>query len=246
MASPLPSGGSSTPKRHSRNISINRAPGAPPAQETVTAEAANTPVPNTPVPNTPFSPERPVAEIAKAPRPAPAKDFSYLLRPEIYHPLSQLDLPPPFRTPIHQPAPSASLSTLLSHHNFRSAATASGLRLCTLPPPPPAELFSLIYTRLACLTLINHLPFAAEESKALQDIKSPFYKDEISKKNTLPWELRVLVVRLQGVGYGDERRGVGGYYELAREARAEIKEASDEEGRGDVERETKRAGSVCG
>ncbi|KAL2052460.1 hypothetical protein ABVK25_007332 [Lepraria finkii] len=128
MASPLPSGGSSTPKRHSRNISINRAPlarpatkgpldiddplapGAPPTQDTVTAEAANTPVPTTP-----FSPERPVADIAKAPQPVPAKDFSYLLRPEIYHPLSQLDLPPPFRTPIHQPAPSAPPSPLSSH-----------------------------------------------------------------------------------------------------------------------------------
>lgn len=39
-------------------------------------------------------------------------------------------------------------------------------------------------------------------------------------------------MRLQGVGYGDDRGGVGGYYELAREARAEIKEARDEEGRG--------------
>lgn len=45
----------------------------------------------------------------------------------------------------------------------------------------------------------------------------------------LPWELRVLAVRLQGVGYGDGRRGVGGYYDLAREARAEIKRAADPE-----------------
>ena len=79
------------------------------------------------------------------------------------------------------------------------------------------------------MTLINHLPFAAEESKALQDINSPFYRDEIAGKNLLPWELRVLAVRLQGVGYGDGRRGVGGYYDLAREARTEVKEAADPE-----------------
>lgn len=36
-------------------------------------------------------------------------------------------------------------------------------------------------------------------------------------------------MRLQGIGYGDARRGVGGYYDLAREARAEIKSAKDAE-----------------
>ena len=139
------------------------------------------------------------------------------------------DLPPPFRTPVHQPPPSTPLATLLSNHNFRSAATASALRLCTPPPPPTTEIFSLFYTRLACLTLINHLPFAAEESKALQDINSPFYRDETTKRNVLPWELRILVVRLQGIGYSDEKRSVGGYYELAREARAFIKTSTNAE-----------------
>ena len=68
---------------------------------------------------------------------------------------------------------------------------------------------------------------AAEESKALQDINSPFYRDEVTGKNVLPWELRVLAVRLQGVGYGDGRRSVGGYYDLAGEARGEVKKAAD-------------------
>ncbi len=61
----------------------------------------------------------------------------------------------------------------------------------------------------------------------LQDINSPFYQDETTGKNVLPWELRVLVVRLQGIGYGDARRGVSGYYDLAKQARAEIKNSSD-------------------
>ena len=34
-------------------------------------------------------------------------------------------------------------------------------------------------------------------------------------------------MRLQSVGYGDGRRGVGGYYDLAREARAEVKKAAN-------------------
>lgn len=198
---------------------------APETPGTFAIEAANIPIPTTP-----FSPERPFAQpAATATPPPPEKDFSYLLRPEIYHPLSDLvvDVPSHFRTPNRQPPPSTPIPTLLANHNFRSAATAAALRLCAPPAPPPDELFPLLYTRLACLTLINHLPFAAEESKALQDINSPFYRDEVTGENVLPWELRVLAVRLQGAGYGDGRRGVGGYYDLAKEARAEVKKTSD-------------------
>ncbi len=73
------------------------------------------------------------------------------------------------------------------------------------------------------MTLINHISFAAEESKALQDASSPFYIDDATGKNVLPWELRVLAIRLQAVGYGDVRRGISGYYDLAKDARAEVK-----------------------
>ena len=36
-------------------------------------------------------------------------------------------------------------------------------------------------------------------------------------------------MRLQGLGYGDGRRGLGGYYDLAKEARAEVKKVADPE-----------------
>ena len=36
-------------------------------------------------------------------------------------------------------------------------------------------------------------------------------------------------MRLQGFGYGDGRKAIGGYYDLAREARAEVKNATDAE-----------------
>ena len=139
------------------------------------------------------------------------------------------DLPSPFRSSKHQSYPSNTLSGLLAENKFRTAAVASAQRLTSSPAPPPSEIFSLIYTRLACLVLLNHLAFAAEESKALQDVNSPFYKDEVSGESFLCWELRVLAVRLQGIGYGDARRGVGVYYDLAREARAEAKKAVDVE-----------------
>lgn len=43
----------------------------------------------------------------------------------------------------------------------------------------------------------------------------------------LPWPLRVLDVRLRALGYGDQRRAVMSYYDLAREARAALAAAGE-------------------
>jgi len=59
---------------------------------------------------------------------------------------------------------------------------------------------------------------AAQEVKALEDLNSSYYRDD-EGRHLVSWELRVLAVRLQGMGFNDARRGVMGYYELAREAR---------------------------
>lgn len=76
-----------------------------------------------------------------------------------------------------------------------------------------------MYARLASLTLCNQTALAAQEVKALEDLNSAYYRDENDGKHLVPWELRVLAVRLQGMGFNDARRGVVGYYDLAREAR---------------------------
>jgi tetratricopeptide (TPR) repeat protein len=69
------------------------------------------------------------------------------------------------------------------------------------------------------LTLCNQTALAAQEVKALEDLNSSYYRDDVSGSHLVPWELRVLAVRLQGMGFNDARRGVMGYYDLAREAR---------------------------
>ena len=56
----------------------------------------------------------------------------------------------------------------------------------------------------------------------LEDLNSSYYRDDATSAHLVPWELRVLAVRLQGMGYADARRGVMGYYDLAREARATL------------------------
>lgn len=74
-------------------------------------------------------------------------------------------------------------------------------------------------------------------SPSLEDLSSTFYYvDQASatsdveneEKHTnyprhiVPWPLRVLAVRLQSIGFGDSRRGIGGLYEIGLEARREI------------------------
>ncbi|KAI0850560.1 hypothetical protein F5Y00DRAFT_232662 [Daldinia vernicosa] len=183
-----------------------------------------------------FSP----ASRSPAPSIAPvtSKDFSFLLRPEIYHQLSPLSIPAPFRHPSRQPAPETPIPELLNNGHFRAAAIAAVQALTSSPvsavaaaahppvnPTDHARIFELLYTRLACLCLIDATSFAAQESKALEDLNSAFYLDPLSGAHLVPWELRILGVRLQAIGFGDPRRAVMSYYELAREARMQIAKA---------------------
>ena len=52
-------------------------------------------------------------------------------------------------------------------------------------------------------------------------------------------------MRLQGVGYGDGRRGIGGYYDLAREARAEVKKAGGDSEEMETWRERLKQLGLC-
>ncbi|KAK3378856.1 hypothetical protein B0T24DRAFT_610170 [Lasiosphaeria ovina] len=163
------------------------------------------------------------------PRP---KDFSYLLRPEIYHPLTPLNVPPSFRNSSKQPSPDTSIPDLLARGQYRAAAISATQALTGaggLAPPDPSDhvlIFELLYTRFACLTLIDATPIAAQEVKTLEDLNSSFYVDEATGLHLVPWELRVLNVRLQAMGFGDPRRAVMSYYELAREARDRLAQAT--------------------
>lgn len=164
---------------------------------------------------------------------APPKDFAYLLKPEIYHPLNTQAIPAPFRTSPKQPPPDTPIPDLIAQGHFRAAAvaaanalTGTGVAGAAPDPADHARIFDLLYTRLSCLTLIDATQTAAQEARALEDINNgAAYVDEISGAHLAPWDLRVLVVRLQALGFGDPRRAVMSYYDLAREARARAGEA---------------------
>jgi tetratricopeptide (TPR) repeat protein len=185
------------------------------------------------------------------------KDLSFLLRHNIFHPLSHVDIPPPLRSEFLVLNPGEPLSSslgllekLLSEGRFLVAAQfASSILTSSLISPTDIRLiFSLFYTRLACLELCGNTVLAAQESKALEDLNSTFYyidssfdDSEVGKqhekpyphlpRHIVPWPLRILAVRLQSIGFGDSRRSIGGLYEIGLEARREImkKESSEAE-----------------
>ena len=209
------------------------------------------------------SPSHSPAPIARRPAPPRPRDFSFLLRPEIYHPLPPHNIPPAFRnSPHNQPSTETPIPELVAQGHFRAAAIAAAQTLSGIGGPSPAQaqpdptdherIFDLFYTRLACLTLIDATSLAAQEVKALGDLSSTFYYQTISSPtdnpsvladveqgqpkprphaqqtqvHIVPWDLRVLAVRLQALGFGDPRRSIMSYYELAREARARLAEVS--------------------
>ncbi|KAI5458703.1 hypothetical protein BGZ63DRAFT_362762 [Mariannaea sp. PMI_226] len=171
----------------------------------------------------------PISQVGEA----RAKDFSFLLRPEIYHPLNLLNVPVAFRNSAKQPNPEAPLEDLLTHGHFRAAAIAAVQELTgtgahgSIDPTDSKRIFKLLFTRLVCLTLIDATPLAAQEVKALEDLNDiRTYVDETTGEHLVPWELRVLNIRLQSLGFGDPRRAVMSYHDLAREARDNISKSS--------------------
>ncbi|MCJ1391315.1 hypothetical protein MMC18_004178 [Xylographa bjoerkii] len=234
MDQPIRSEGASTPQRHNRHVSYNRA--SLPRRITKGPLEADDPLAGPPTPppkadltvSSPslFSPTPSLASLSLDPPPA---DFSFLLHPELYHPLSNLNTPTPFRNSPHAPTPDTPLPTLLSHGHFRPAASLAASLLTTPPLPAlPTDIFPLLYVRLTCLVLIGALPLAAQEAQTLGDLSASLYRHPETGAHLVPWELRVLAVRLGGVN-GEGRREVAGYYELAREARAEVLKGSKEE-----------------
>lgn len=171
----------------------------------------------------------PVTQIGEA----NGKDFSFLLRPEIYHPLTPLNVPLAFRNSSKQPDPKGRPEDLLARGHFRAAAIAAVQELTGTGSGPGVDshdtgrIFELLYTRLACLTLIDATALAAQEVKALEDLNSVrVYVDDATGEHLVPWDLRVLNVRLQALGFGDPRRAVMSYHDLAREARERITRAA--------------------
>ncbi|KAL8726702.1 MAG: hypothetical protein Q9166_006570 [cf. Caloplaca sp. 2 TL-2023] len=225
------SGSGSTNKRHSRNISYSNRTSASTAQPSPPTATETALIPISPTSSStattsnPLSPPKPLAARPRSRSPLPTtpqRDLSFLLRPSNFYKVSQTDIPPPFRS---TPAGSdTTLSSLLRQGHYYHATLLAVSTLTSTPDLSPRQIFELLYARLACLTLMNETSLAGKESLILGDIHSPFYLSEETGECILPWELRVLAVRLQAFAVvGDVRRAVQGYYDLASYARGQIR-----------------------
>lgn len=160
----------------------------------------------------------------------PAKDFSFIQDPQAYHVLPASNLPPPFLNAPNTPTVSSPVETLLQSGHYRLAAIAAARRIVASTAPTDYDtLFHLVHVRLACLCLISEHALAAQESKVLGDLNSTFYRHPLTDAHLVPWDLRLLVVRLAALGYGEWRKGIMGYYELAKECRENIVKADAED-----------------
>ncbi|KAF2745132.1 hypothetical protein M011DRAFT_469842 [Sporormia fimetaria CBS 119925] len=156
----------------------------------------------------------------------PAKDFSFLQDPSAYHALSGANVPAPFRNAPNVPPVSSPLDVLLKTGHFRLAAIAAARNIVQAPPGTDYNtLLHFLHLRLVCLCLISEHALAAHESKVLGDLNSAFYRHPLTDAHLVPWDLRLLVVRLAALGYGEWRKGIMGYYELAQECRQTIAKA---------------------
>ncbi|PHH65361.1 hypothetical protein CDD82_1674 [Ophiocordyceps australis] len=191
-----------------------------------TIQTPASPGPSSPLRPSPSSRQPAHATFQDSSLPAP-RDLSHLLRPELYHVLPRAQVPPAFRDSSRQPDSSWSIDSLLSGGHFGPAAIAAVQQL-TSPGSKALEeshVFRLVYTRLACLTLIDKTALAAAEAKSLGDLNDFF--DPETGACRAPWHLRVLHARLYGLGLGEPRRVVMGYYDLVREARMEHARAGE-------------------
>ncbi|KAF2210539.1 hypothetical protein CERZMDRAFT_113117 [Cercospora zeae-maydis SCOH1-5] len=206
MESPRSSG---SVRRHARNISHptpQRAARGP-------LEAATDDTPQTP---------EPVA-LHRAP---PNIDLRFLQDRHIYHSVTTEDVPSPFLNSTHRPPVDTPLPHLIQHGHFRRAAELALRSLLQSPPTAAAQIFQLLYTRLACLVLVSRPDVAAAEAIPLFELASRSAPGSQQVVEFIPWHLRLLLVRLQTIGAADGgRRGIMALYALASEVRANIRSA---------------------
>ncbi|EME41581.1 hypothetical protein DOTSEDRAFT_90394 [Dothistroma septosporum NZE10] len=157
---------------------------------------------------------------------AAALNLGFLQNPDLYHQLLVNDVPKAFLESASQPSLDAPLANLLQGGHFRRGADKALRDLLAHSGDDPTFLLQLLYTRLACLVLISRPDLAAQEALPLLDLMArnpPGVQDIVQ---IMPWEFRMLLVRLQSIGAADGgRRGIMALYAIAGEVRANLRHA---------------------
>lgn len=168
----------------------------------------------------------PAFDVNENAPPPPSVDLSSLKLSSNYHQLGLEDIPQPFLDSPNQPPQDTPLVELLQNGHFRRAAGAALIQLSQCPSEETPRILELLYTRLACLVLIARPDLAAAEGAALTDFLAQNPPGAAELVPLIPWELRLLLVRLQSITAADSgRRGVMSLYSLAGEVRAQLRAA---------------------
>ena len=180
------------------------------------------------------SPERAISPNSEAEPESSVKDLAFLLDQSIYHPVSQLEIPAPFRIPFPTLVKEDELQTslsqlekLLSAGHFLQVAYFAALILSSgkVKSTDVETIFQLLQIRFSCLELTGNTNLAAQEAKALEDLNSAFYftaGENGSDEHIMPYPLRLQALRLQSLGFSDPRRGISTLYDLGLECREKI------------------------
>ncbi|KAM0714300.1 hypothetical protein Q7P37_010087 [Cladosporium fusiforme] len=155
-------------------------------------------------------------------------DLQFLLDRRLYHQLPSDDLAPGFAESKHQPPLASQLDELIQAGHFRRAAESALTDLLTCSPTEAGRIFKLLYTRLACLVVISRPDLAADEAVPLSEFLSRNTPEARDILPIVPWELRLLLVRLQSIAAADGgRRAIMSLYALSGEVRSHISEAHE-------------------
>lgn len=175
----------------------------------------------------------------------PHISLHFLQDSDSYHQLFADDIPKAFLESEHQPSLNATLPELIQGGHFRRAAEKSLRDLLASPSDAAEQILQLLYTRLACLILISRPDIAAQEAIPLIDLlgrNSPAANDVLP---LVPWDVRLLLVRLQSIGAADGgRRGIMALYSLAGEVRANLRTAQESGEDASISRWTERLHDV--
>lgn len=157
-------------------------------------------------------------------------DISHLIKPTCFLSLPSQNPPHPF--PLNPPSDIAVDPYLLFRSRFyRHAADLCRTKLLEVPAATLATsraqidtVFRLWTIRQAALLMIRMGGIARDESRHLGDLGDKQYRVIPSGESLVPWNLRLLSIRVQAGG--DHPQGVTQYYTLAREARTTIQTTS--------------------
>lgn len=147
-------------------------------------------------------------------------DVSHLVDPQCFLSLPVHNPPHPF--PVNPPSDIQDPYQLYKLRFYRHAADLCREQLLSIPLPANtndsiSKVFRLWSIRLSALFMVRMSGIARDESQVFGNLGDNLYRTSAAGQSIVPWNLRLLVVRIQSGG--PNQQAIDQYYLLSREAR---------------------------